>query len=258
LPETLKSIDSQAFYGCSSLTEIVLPQGLTTLNDSVFGFCESLSRIDLGGVTVIGANAFQRCSSLYALEIGKNVTTIGESAFRGCSSLTELKVDKNVVEIGYCAFEETAWLANQSDEFVTLGNGVLLRYNGSATDVTLPPNIRAIADAFCDNDTIKSVTVPNGVTKIGSAAFSGCNQLSRVVVGKGVTEIADTAFAGCSALSYIHLPKALTYVGNGAFNGCALLSTVSYGGSARDWAKITIDSGNTALTAIPPQTGQRP
>ena len=145
----------------------------------------------------------------------------------------------------------------QTDEFVIVGNGVLLRYNGTSTDVSIPSGVRIIADAFCDNDTIKSVTISDSVLTIGSSAFGGCGQISRVVVGKKVTSIADGAFAGCSMLATIYLPKSLTYVGNSAFSGCALLSTVSYAGNARDWAKITVENSNVPLTAATVQTGQR-
>ena len=257
LSESLTVLGAQAFYGCSSLTEINLPSKLTALQDGAFGFCTSLARVNLGNVSVIADNAFQKCTSLCTIHIGKQVTSIGESAFRGCFMLADVTVASSVSEIGYCAFEKTAWLTAQTDEFVMLGNGVLLRYNGTATDVVLPAGVRAIADAFCDNDVIKSVTIGNKVTKIGSAAFSGCGQLSRVTVGKQVTHIADTAFAGCSALANLYLPKSLTAVGNSAFNGCSLLSTVYYAGSARDWAKISLDGGNTSLTTAQLLTGQR-
>ena len=234
-----------------------MPSKLTELRDSTFGFCESLCRVNLGGVTVIGDNVFQKCTALSTIEIGKQVTVIGESAFRGCTSLAEITGAKNVTEVGYCAFEETAWLLSQTDDFVTVGGGVLLRYNGTDADVTIPNHVTAIADAFCDNDTVKSVTIPASVTKIGSAAFSGCGQLSRVTVGKNVTAIADTAFASCSSLSYIYLPKSLTSIGNGAFSGCVLLSDVAYGGSARDWAKIAMENGNTPLTVVQVRTGAK-
>lgn len=257
LPETLKSIDIQAFYGCTSLNEIAIPEKVTVLKDGAFGFCSSLARVDLGGVTVLEANAFQRCTALVSIRFGKNVSTIGESAFRGCYSLTDVQISPKVNDIGYCAFEETAWMAAQTDEFVIVGNGVLLRYNGTATDVSIPNGVRIIADAFCDNDTIKSVTIPDSVVTIGSVAFGGCGQISRVVVGKKVTTIADGAFSGCSMLANVYLPKSLTYIGNSAFSGCALLSSVSYAGGARDWAKITVEGGNTPLTAATVQTGQR-
>ena len=258
LPETLRTVDMQAFYGCSSLTEVILPEKLTVLKDSVFGFCGSLARVELGSVAVIESNAFQRCTSLCSISIGKNVTTIGESAFRGCQALTDIRMSDKVSEIGYCAFEETAWLAAQTDDFVIVGNGILLRYNGTATDVTVPAGVRVILDAFCDNDQIKSVTVPDSVIRIGAAAFSGCGQISRVTLGKKVERIEETAFAGCSLLANLYLPKSLTYVGNSAFKSCSLLSSVSYGGTRQSFSKITFENGNEALLQAELLSGQRP
>ena len=257
LPDTLKNIDMQAFYGCTSLNEVRIPKNVTVLKDSVFGFCNSLVRIDLGEVSVIEANVFQRCTALCSITFGKTVTSIGESAFRGCYALADVQFLGKVNDIGYCAFEETAWMTAQTDEFVIAGNGVLLRYNGTAADVVIPSGVRVIADAFCDNDHIKSVTVPDSVVTIGSAAFGGCGQISRVVIGKKVQTIADGAFAGCSMLATVYLPKSLTYVGNGAFSGCILLSDVNYAGTARDFAKITVENGNTTLTEATLKTPQR-
>lgn len=257
LPATLKTVEGQAFYGCSSLTEIILPEKMTVLKDSTFGFCDSLTRVELGNVATIEPNAFQRCTSLCKLTIGKTVTSVGESAFRGCYALSELEISGKVSEIGYCAFEETPWLEAQTDAFVIVGDGVLLRYNGTDSDVTIPVGVRIIADAFCDNDNIKSVTIPDSVIRIGSSAFGGCGQLSRVVVGNKVQTIADTAFAGCPLLASVYLPKSLTYIGNGAFSGCNLLSSISYAGSARDWAKITVEGSNAPLTLAELRTGQK-
>ena len=230
---------------------------MTAIGEGAFAFCDSLCRIDLGNLQSIPADAFQRCTALCRIDIGKTVTSISDSAFRSCYALTDITVAKSVTSVGYCAFEETAWMDAQTDEFVIVGGGVLLRYNGTSDNVVIPSKVRTIADAFCDNDTIKSVTIPASVTSIGSSAFSGCGALSRVTVGKNVTAIADTAFAGCSSLSAVYLPKSLTTVGNSAFNGCSLLSTVSYAGSARGWAKIAIESGNDALLNATLLTGQK-
>jgi hypothetical protein len=133
----------------------------------------------------------------------------------------------------------------------------LLRYNGTATDVVIPAGVRVITDAFCDNDTIKSVTIPDSVIRIGSAAFGGCGQISRVTVGKKVETIEETAFPGCTLLASVYLPKSLTYIGNSAFKSCSLLSTVYYAGTAQSFAKISIESGNDALLGATLQTGQR-
>ena len=122
----------------------------------------------------------------------------------------------------------------------------------------LPEGMEVVSYGTFDGcSSLEAVTVPNSVVKIGSAAFGGCGQISRVVIGKKVTTIADSAFAGCSLLSTVYLPKSLTYIGNSAFSGCLLLSGVHYAGTARDFAKITVESGNTTLTAATLKTGQK-
>ena len=102
LPDSITTIGPGAFGGCSSLTEITIPDSVTTIGGGgvwggAFGGCSSLKKITIpNGVTTIGVYAFENCSSFKEITIPDSVTEIGENAFRGCTGLTSIKVPKGL------------------------------------------------------------------------------------------------------------------------------------------------------------------
>ncbi|MDE7079606.1 MAG: leucine-rich repeat domain-containing protein, partial [Clostridia bacterium] len=99
------SIDSYAFYDCSSLTSIKIPRGVTSIGNSAFDGCSSLTSIEIpSSVTSIGEYAFYGCSNLTNIEIPSGVTSIGKYAFYGCSNLTNIEIPSSVTSIGSFAF----------------------------------------------------------------------------------------------------------------------------------------------------------
>lgn len=106
IPEGVTSIGYCAFYICSSLTSVVIPEGVTSIGDSAFSGCKSLTSIVIPeGVTSIGNSAFYGCSSLTSVVIPDSVTSIGYSAFSGCKSLTSVVIPKGVTSIDFYAFK---------------------------------------------------------------------------------------------------------------------------------------------------------
>lgn len=88
----------------------------------------------------------------------------------------------------------TPWMDSQTDEFVIVGDGVLLGYNGSDTDVVIPNGVKYIGDAFRDYIPLHTVTIPDSVTIIGALAFSGCNSMAEAIIPDSVIKISDSAF----------------------------------------------------------------
>ena len=100
-PESVTSIRSSAFYGCSYLTSITIPSSVTSIEGFVFSRCSNLTSITIpSSVTEIGGNAFSYCSSLTNITIPSSVTSIGGAAFYGCSSLTSITIPSSVTDIG--------------------------------------------------------------------------------------------------------------------------------------------------------------
>lgn len=99
------SIGFSAFSGCSSLTTITIPEGVTSIGSSAFQECSSLTSITIPkSVTSIESQAFYKCKSLTSINIPEGVTSIGEKAFSGCRSLTSITIPKSVTSISNEAF----------------------------------------------------------------------------------------------------------------------------------------------------------
>ena len=153
-----------------------------SIGEEALSYCEGLTSIIISdGVTTIGYGAFKKCSSLTSVTIPKNVASIGGSAFYGCSNLESIITSESITSIGGSAFEGTAWYNKLSEGVVYVGK-VLYAYKGTMpenTSIKVKEGIVSItSSAFEDYGNLISVTIPEGVTKIGPSAFNGCSSQS--------------------------------------------------------------------------------
>lgn len=126
-------------------------------------------------------------------------------------------------------------------------------YMGSGGDVVIPNGVTTIGNGiFQFNNSITSVVIPDSVTTIGDNAFDQCESLKTVTFGTNsqLTTIGGSAFSFCPNIESISISDSVTSIGKNAFYYCNSLSTVYYGGTAAEWADISIDStGNDKLTS---------
>lgn len=229
IPNTVTNIGSRAFWGCSGLTSITIPNSVTSIGEWAFWSCESLTNIAIpNSVTSIGNSAFENCSSLTSITIPNGVTEIGQGMFSGCRSLTSITIPNGVTSIGNGAFENCSSLAS-----ITIPNSVTsigsraFSFCSTLTSINIPNGVTSIGsntfDMCCG---LTSITIPNSVTTIGYRAFSDCYSLTSITIPNSVTSIDMYAFSGCYGLTSITLPNSVTSIGIKAFCGCTGLTSV--------------------------------
>lgn len=193
------SIDEDAFYNCSELTSVIIPDGVT--GSVSFSGCSNLTNVDIPD-SVTGVS-FGGCSSLTSVNIPDSVTEIG--SFMGCTNLTSINIPDGVTSIEYATF----WGCE------------------SLTSITIPNSVKYIGNcAFYNCSSLKSIVIPDGVTSIGYSTFWGCSSLTSVVIPDSVTDIDYVAFLDCSSLTDIVFPDSLTSIGTAAFTNCSSLTSI--------------------------------
>ena len=246
IPDGVTSIGDSAFEDCKSLTDIVIPDGVTSIGERAFEDCKSLTDIVIpDSVTSIGDEAFEGCTSLSSLVIPNSVTSIGSGAFF-FSSLSSIVIPDSVTSIGDEVFSYCKSLKSLviPDSVTSIGNGTF-GYCSSLTDIVLPSSVSSIGEmAFSGCKSLKSLVIPDSVTSIREYAFRGCSSLSDIVIPGGVSCIGDSAFEGCGSLSSLVIPDSVTRIGYEAFRGCESLkslvipdSVTSIGFYAFGWCK---------------------
>ena len=230
IPNSVTSIGRCAFSRCSSLKSVTIPNSVTSIGGGAFWGCSSLTSVTIpNSVTSIGDDAFSRCSSLKSVTIPDSVTSIGIGVFGGCSSLTSVTIPNSVTSIERSAFGGCSSLTGVTipDGVTSIGFGAFWGCS-SLTSVTIPNSVTSIGDnAFDECSSLKSVTIPNSVTSIGRYAFSRCSSLTSVTVPNSVTSIGDSAFAFCSSLTGVMIPNSVTSIGDDAFERCSSLTSVT-------------------------------
>ena len=213
-------IGDSAFYDCSGLTSITIPNTVTSIGDYAFNHCSSLTSITIpNSVTSIGESAFYECSSLAWVTIPNSVTSIGVVAFAGCSSLTSITIPNSVTSIGESAFYWCSSLTSIKipDSVTSIGESTFYWCSGLKS-ITIPNSVTSIGDeAFKYCSSLTSIIIPNSVTCVGRGAFCDCSRLTSITIPNSVTSIGDKAFSGCDALKSVKIPKSQTEIGDGAF-----------------------------------------
>lgn len=221
IPDTVTAIGNNAFNGCIYLQSVKLPGSLTKLGNGIFQYCMELEEINLPlSLKSIGSNTFASCHKLTKVTIPGYVTSIGEGAFDDCINLSDIKIMGKVTSVGGYAFRDTPWLESKTDEFVFVGNQVLIKWNGIDTDVKVPPGTRMITDAFAGKYFIETVELPGTVRRIGQNAFKDAVNLKNINIPSKVTAIAGSAFEGCRSIVGFKLPNSITSLGSSAFRYC--------------------------------------
>ena len=185
----LQKIRNQAFFTCSQLKQITLPDSITEIGNAAFFNCKSLQHINIPNkVTKIGYAAFYQCESLQEITLPESLQNIQANAFCICSSLSKIIIPENTNYIGDYAFQ----------------------YCKKLSQIDIPSKVKDISDAAFSNCTsLKLVNLPNTITKIGMYAFAYCENLQQIIIPDSVNTLSDKAFYSCRNLRSIYVSKYL-------------------------------------------------
>ena len=222
--------------GCK--TSVIPSDGsVTSIKDYAFYGCDSLTSVIIGdGVTSIGDGAFAHCDSLASVTIPDSVTSIGEGAFSWCGSLTRVSITDIAA---WCNIDFGSAYSNP------LAYAHNLYLNGQlVTDLVIPDGVTSIGDdAFWNCTSLTSVTIPSSVTSIGDRAFDNCTSLTSVTIPSSVTSIGEYAFAWCESLTSVIIGDGVTSIGDNAFQ-CYNLTSV-YITDIAAWCNIDFGSASS-------------
>ena len=205
-------IGNYAFFHLSALTNVTIPQGITSIGDAAFSDCDGLISATIEEGVPTGTNMFNGCDNLATVKLPESLTTIATGSFTYCPALNHVTIPDNVTTIGTSAFSLCNGLSD-----ITLGRGLTtigdfaFKNCDSLETIQLPSNLKKIGEeAFRECDILKSITLPDSVTDIGEAAFSTCPELESITIPENVTTIKSGTFDYCSKLTSITLPAGLT------------------------------------------------
>ena len=250
---SVTSIGRQAFYDCTGLTSIEIPNSITSIDTEAFFYCANLRKVivhDIGswcGIKFSAAmsNPLINGGSLYSdkdtkitsIIIPNSVTSIGNFTFYGYLSLTSVTIPSTVTNIGHSAFFSCSALTsiNIPNSVTSIGDMAFTDCS-NLTSVTIPNAIKSISNStFSGCSKLTSVTIPNTVTTIGSYAFAGCSKLTSINIPNSVRTINEKAFKDCSSLTSVSIPKSVTAIGSSAFSGCSGLKSAGPIGGGFDY-----------------------
>ena len=242
-------IGNHAFYECTNVTSIVIPDSVTVIRGYAFAGCTGLESVEIpDNVKTVEYFAFSDCTGLTDVTFGSGVESIGRAALLGCTALTEIKVDEaNTVYRS----RENCLVEVESKTLVVGCKSSKIPADGSVTSIE--------KWAFRDCIGLESVVIPQCVTSIDNEAFRGCSALASIEVEAGnavyhsagnclietasktlfagckssviptdgsVTTIGDNAFYDCTSLLDIVIPEGITSIGYRAFYGCTGLTSI--------------------------------
>ena len=266
LPNSLKSIREYAFYGCGGITQITIPSSvndialysfaqcgaLTTVNyncndadftgywiyvnypyyyNGAFYGCDNITTINIGNsVQKIPHNLFEGCSHVNgSLTLPNSLTVIEDYAFRDCTGLTSVNIPQNVIYLGRAFYECTSLQSVNYNATNCIFTTRPFYGCTSLTTIIFGNNVIRIPSYLCENITsINSISLPNSLTRIDTAAFYHCSGITgELVIPNNVKYIGSSAFSGCSGITSLTIGISVESI-EGSFNGMTGLNTVNY------------------------------
>ena len=210
IPNSVTKIESYAFYGCTSMTSVIIPDSVTEIGNQVFRET-ALTNVEIpNSVTSLG-DAFNNCLSLITVSLPDGLTEIPSQLFYNCKSLTDLIIPEGITKIGQSAFYGCS----------------------SLTAISIPNSVTTIQKYAFAATGIINFTFPNKITNIAAYSVYNCSALESITIPKSVKTIEGSAFSANSKLKTVRIyavtPPTITNTsmyGNAIFSGNTLTTCV--------------------------------
>lgn len=221
-------INRNSFEFNDKITSVNIEEGIKYIGSMAFFECTLLSSIEIpNSVTIIEDNVFTN-TLLTSIDIPNSVIGIGPRAFSLCSNLTDITLP-NDLWIGSDAFKDTPWYNAKSDGMVYINN-IAYSYKGAMlenTSIEIKEGTKYIGESAFENyDNLTNVKIPNSVVKIGESAFSYCNNLTSIALPNNISEILPYTFNGCEKLESVSISYGTEFIARSAFINCRNLTSV--------------------------------
>lgn len=214
------SIGKDAFADCKYMTEVIIPEGVVSIEDAAFRGCERLKKVvfpstlknigtrvkvdkDVKLLGMVQRGSFYQCGMLSSINVPDGVDFISAGAFAHCGLLSNVAIPDNISYIGNSAFANT-----------------------KIKNIRFPHGIKYINDYAFTGCDFQEITLPDGIERIGEGAFSHCHELSRISLPATIRSIANRAFEGCYKLNSIELKEGVEVIGDNAFAGSDCIKEV--------------------------------
>ncbi len=288
IPDSVTTIEADAFSGCTGLSSIEIPGSVVSILHGAFYGCTGLSSVEIpNSVKNIGYSAFDSCSAIESVKLSDSVKEIGISAFSDCIRLKSIKIPDSVSTIRVSTFYGCSGLtAVEIPSSVTIIETNAFNGCSALTSIDIPGSVADIYDlAFSRCSSIKSINIPRSVTFIGIGAFGWCTSVTDITVEDGnknftsengvlfnkdlttliaypcgkagayripdsVTKIEDWAFGACNGLTSVKITNPMIVIGEGAFTDCSSLTDIDVENGNKNY---TSDNGvlfNKDLTTL--------
>lgn len=223
------AIEDEAFFGCTSLNEVLIADTVENIGPKGFAYCTSLKQIRIpSSVKEIGKLAFSVCNSLAEIYLSEGLEYIGERAFLGCP------MENIVLPEGIKIIKDRAFVDCKNLKSITIPEGVNFIDGGifagclSLETVNLPETATQIAGgAFYKCISLKTINIPENIMSLGMGTFAGCASLETINIPLKVTVLDESVFQDCASLESIEIPKDVVKIAESAFEGCTRLSSIT-------------------------------
>ena len=241
IPEGITSIGEKAFRYLPDVETINIPDSVESIGEEAFAELR-LKSIKLGkNIKSIGARAFRHCSTLESIVIPDSVNYISEDAFMGCG-FTSVTIGKGIKKIEVNAFQycdnlERVYISDL-EKWCDIEFCTYFSENTQQTECCSNP-LWNRAELYLDDKLVKELVIPNKCTLLKPAVFAGCSSIESVTISSEVTKIETAAFSNCVNLCSVNMADGVTSIGTNAFALCRALETIELPSTVKSIGKAT-------------------